>query len=68
MMRLAVLVDESDKRLGTLTVGPSTFVISYRDAIFYRTEKVAKLHHSHRVMAIVFEQTEIFNRNHLAPI
>lgn len=68
MMRVAVLVDEMDRRLGKLTVGPSCFVISYQDATFVRTEKAVRLHHSHRALAVVFEQTEVHARKQLEPI
>ena len=67
-MRIAVLVDEMDRRLGNLTVVPACFVIRHGDATFVRTDKVVKLHHSHRAMAIVFEQTEVYVRNRLETI
>lgn len=68
MNRIAVLVDESDTRLGKLTVAPSCFVIRYQDRTFVRTDKAVKLHHSHRATAVVFEETEPFVRTRLEPI
>jgi hypothetical protein len=68
MMRIAVLVDERDRRLGKLTVAPSCFVIQHEDATFIRTDKVVRLHHSHRAMAVVFEQTEVYVRKQLEAI
>lgn len=67
-MRIAVLIDEMDRRLGKLTIAPSCFVIRHGDATFVRTDKVVKLHHSHRAMAVVFEQTEVYVRNRLEGI
>jgi len=68
MMRVAVLVDEADRRLGKLTVAPSCFVIRHQDATFVRTDKVVRLHHSHRALAVVFEQTEVYVRARLEAI
>lgn len=67
-MQIVVLVDERDRRLGKLTVAPSCFVIRHRDATFVRTDKAVKLHHSHRAMAVVFEQTEVYVRDRLEAI
>lgn len=67
-MKVAVLIDEMDRRIGKLTIAPACFVIRHGDAIFVRTEKVVKLHHSHRAMAVVFEQTEVYVRDRLETI
>jgi hypothetical protein len=67
-MRIAVLIDEKDNRIGKLTVSESCFVIRHRDATFVRTDKAVRLHHSHRTLAIVFEQTEPFVRDRLEAI
>lgn len=67
-MRPAVLVDEADNRIGKLMVGPACFVIRHRDAVFVRTDKAVKIHHSHRALAVVFEQTEMYVRDKLEAI
>lgn len=67
-MRTAVLIDERDRRIGKLTVGEACFVIQHRDATFIRTEKAVRLHHSHRALAVVFEQTEVYVRDRLEEI
>ena len=67
-MRIAVLIDEKDNRIGKLTVPESCFVILHKEATFYRTEKTVRLHHSHRSTAVVFEQTEPFVRDRLEAI
>lgn len=68
MMRVAVLIDERERRLGKLTVGPACFVIRHGDATFVRTDKVVRLHHSHRAMAVIFEETPIYVRDRLEQI
>jgi hypothetical protein len=68
MMRPAVLIDETDRRIGKLMVGPACFVIRHQDATFVRTDKVVRLHHSHRAMAVIFEQTEVYVRERLESI
>lgn len=68
MMRVAVLIDERDRRLGKLQVSESCFVIRHNDAVFVRTAKAVKLHHSHRVTAVVFEQTEVYVRDRLEAV
>jgi hypothetical protein len=67
-MRLAVLIDERDRRLGKVQVPESCFVILHHTAVYIRTDKVVRLHHSHRAMAVVFEQTEVFVREKLEAI
>lgn len=67
-VQIAVLVDENDRRLGKLAVAPIVHVIRYQGAIFVRTEKGVKLHHSHRAIAVVFEQTEVYVRERLEEI
>lgn len=68
MLRPAVLIDERDQRLGKLMVHESCFIIRHNDAIFVRTSKTIRLHHSHRAMAVVFEETEVYVRDKLEAI
>lgn len=63
--KVAVLIDERDRRLGRLQVSEACFVIQYGEATFVRTARSIKLHHTDRSFAIVFEQTEPFVRNKL---
>lgn len=37
-------------------------------AIFVRTDKVVRIHHSHRAMAVVFEQADVYVRDRLEAI
>lgn len=67
-VQIAVLIDEKDRRLGKLAVIPACFVIRHAGATFVRTDKGVKLHHSHRAIAVVFQQTEVFVRDRLEPI
>lgn len=67
-MKIAVLIDEADRRIGKLTVGPACFVIQHGGATFVRTERAVKLHHTHRAIAVVFEQTEVYVRERLEAI
>lgn len=67
-MTPAVLIDERDRRLGKLMVASTCRIIRHADATFVRTDKSVRLHHSHRALAVVFEQTEIFIRNKLEAI
>ena len=43
MTARAVLVDERDRQLGTITVNPACFIIKHGDAHFVRTGKMARL-------------------------
>lgn len=65
---IAVLIDERDKRLGKVTVTSACHVIQHDGATFVRTPKGVKLHHSHRAIAVVFEQTEVYVRERLEAI
>jgi hypothetical protein len=67
MMRRAVLVNESDVRLGTVDVPSSCSVIRYGGGYFYRTEKTVRLRPAHTAMAVVFDQTEVYVRERLDP-
>jgi hypothetical protein len=67
-MKVAVLIDEKDNRIGKLTVPESCFVILHKEATFYRTDKTVRLHHSHRSTAVVFEETQPFVRDRLEAI
>lgn len=68
MLKPAVLIDERDRRIGKLMVHETCFVIRHKTAIFIRTPKAVRLHHSHRSMAIVFEETEVYVRDKLEAI
>jgi hypothetical protein len=67
-MRVAVLIDEKDNRIGKLTVPDACFVIRHKEATFYRTDKTVRLHHSHRSTAVAFEETQPFVRDRLEAI
>lgn len=67
-MTIAVLVDERDRRIGKLVVAPACLVIQHKDATFVRTDKAVRLHHSHRALAVVFDQTEVYVREKLEAI
>ncbi len=67
-MKIAVLIDERDRRLGKLQVPDACFVVRHDGATFVRTQRAIKLHHAHRAFAVVFEQTEVYVRERLEPI
>lgn len=67
-MTPAVLIDEQDRRLGKIMVAPTCRIIRHAGATFVRTDKAVRLHHSHRALAVIFEQTEIFIRDKLEAI
>lgn len=67
-MQTVVLIDERDRRVGRLTVTPNCHVICHEDRYFVRTAKGVKLHHSHRAIAVIFEETEVYHRQRLDPI
>lgn len=66
-MRTAVLIDERDRRVGKLPVADSCFVIRHQGSYFVRTDKGVRLHHSHRALAVVFEQTDVYVRDKVEP-
>lgn len=66
-MRTAVLIDERDRRVGKLPVTDSCFVIRHNGAFFVRTQTGVRLHHSHRALAVVFQQTEVYVRDKVEP-
>lgn len=65
MSRRAVLIDEFDKRLGTLVVAPATTVIKHGDAYFIRTGQTIRLRPAHRAFVDVFVQTDVYVRDRL---
>lgn len=67
-VEIAVLINERDQRLGKLVVAPIVHVIRHQGATFVRTSKGVRLHHSHRAIAVVFEQTEVYVREKLEAI
>lgn len=67
MTRRALLVDELDKRLGTVMVSPATTVIKHDGAFFVRTGATVKLRPAHRALVDVFALTEIYVRDRLDP-
>lgn len=54
--RVALLIDERDRRLGTTMVPELTFVIRHDDAIFVRTEQGLRLPGGG--IAVVFRETD----------
>jgi hypothetical protein len=68
MMRRAVLIDDRDNRLGTVDVNDATFVVRHGGATFVRTDTGVKLRPSHRMLAVVFQQTEVYVRDKLDAI
>lgn len=66
--QIAVLIDERDQRIGRVAVTAHCHVICHEDRYFVRTSKGVKLHHSHRAIAVVFEETEIYHRKRIDPI
>ena len=68
MAQIAVLIDERDKRIGKLPVNPACRVIRHRDSFFVRTDRGVRLHHSHRAIAVVFEEVDVYVRETLEPV
>lgn len=68
MTRRAVLVDECDKRIGTVNVTPAAMVIKYGDSYFVRSGQTVKLRPAHRAFVDVFVETEVYVRNQLEGI
>lgn len=66
-MKAAVLIDERDRRVGKLMVSDACFVIRHQDSFYVRTQTGVRLHHSHRALAVVFQQTEIYVRDKVEP-
>lgn len=67
-MQIAVLIDERDRRLGTVPVNHACWIIQHYDRLFVRTTKGVRLRPADRAFAIVFEETEPFVRNKLGEI
>ena len=67
MNQLAVLIDERDRRIGKLMVPPSCHVVCHQEVVYVRTGRGVKLHPSHRAIAVVFEETEVYHRARLDP-
>lgn len=65
MKRTAILVDEQDRRLGSTSVPETVFVIRHKDSIFVRTPRGVRL--SGGGIGVVFEATEVYERDNLGP-
>lgn len=65
MSRRAVLIDEFDRRLGTLIVAQATTIIQHQGSFFVRTEKSVKLRPNQTALAVVFEHTDVYVRDRL---
>jgi hypothetical protein len=68
MMRRAILIDERDRRLGTVDVPDATLIIRHRDSVFVRTAKAVKLRPNDRAFLPVFEEAEVYVRERLNPL
>ncbi len=69
MIRRAVLIDELDRRLGTVDVPDATFVIRHDGRFFIRNpHRVVRLRPNDRATLPIFEETEVYNRERLTPI
>lgn len=68
MMRRAILIDERDRRLGTVDVPDATLVIRHRESIFVRTARAVKLRPNDRAFLPVFEEVEVYVRERINPI
>lgn len=66
--RIAVLVDERDRPLGKTTVPDATFVIRHMDALYVRTDKGMRLTRAGIGMGIIFQSTEVYERDRLEPL
>lgn len=67
-MQTAVLIDERDRQIGTARVNEACWIIQHDDRLFVRTMKGLRLHHANRGLAVIFEETEPYVRNHLERI
>lgn len=67
MMRIAILLNEKDVRLGRCSVQESTFIIQYGDEFFYRTTEGVRLTRDGVGIGVVFRQTEVYVRERLDP-
>lgn len=66
MMRTAILVDDFDKRLGSVSVAETTFVIKHGDGFYVRTPRGIRL--AGGGIGVVFEPTEVIERNKLGAV
>jgi hypothetical protein len=65
MQRVAILIDEKDRRLGTVLVPERTFVIRHNESLFVRSEQGIRL--SGGGIAVAFIEQEPVVRNRLMP-
>lgn len=63
--RVAVLLDERDNKIGTVTVPDTISVIRHKGAIFVRTAKGLRL--SGGGIGVAFIATEVYVRDQLQP-
>lgn len=63
-----VLVGDDEQRLGSATVTPACYVLSYEDRYFYRTDKKVRVFNARGPLLTVFEETEIWKRTKLNPV
>lgn len=64
-VRMAILIDETDRRVGRVAVPETTFVIRHADGFFVRTDKGIRLPGGG--IGVVFQETEPMVRNRLDP-
>ena len=67
-MRTAVLLDDSDVKLGKVAVQETTFVIRHGGSYFVRTAEGVRLTRAGCGVGVVFRETQIFIRERLEPI
>lgn len=66
MTRVAILVDDRDRRIGRVSVPETVFVIRHNGGIFVRTAKGLRLPGGG--IGVAFEETEVYVRDQLEPI
>lgn len=64
-VRTAVLINDRDVRLGSVTLPDTVFVMSHGGSYFARTDKGIRLPGGG--IAVVFQETEVYVREKLAP-
>lgn len=62
--RVAVLLDERDRRVGSTIVPETVFIINHAGRFFVRTEKGARM--SGGGVGAIFEETEVYVRERLS--
>lgn len=65
MTRTGILVDESDRRLGSVRVPETIFVVKHGDDLFVRTGEGIRL--GGGGIGVIFRATEVFVRERLDP-